>query len=314
MKNNQLYTFIINLLVFLILLVAASCNYGQIKSELLEKTSSSKNSAQSEDPRFESEEFTLKGTEVHQITSSANQRIYDLYVKLPRSYSKTDKNFPILLLTDADYSFPLVASINRRLNVEEFILIGISYSKGDKGSTSRTRDYTPTYAPNEPRGHSKEAKMASGKADDFIAFIKDDVFGFLEKTYRVDMGKKVFAGHSFGGLLASYMLVTTPDLFDYYLAGSPSFWYDDYVINKFESEYFKTNSNLEANLFLCIGANEETETGSKMVSEMLDFEKRLRSRAYTSLNIKSLVVQDEDHMTVYPSFITKGILWAFEKK
>ncbi|WP_368668156.1 hypothetical protein [Aquimarina sp. RZ0] len=59
-----------------------------------------------------------------------------------------------------------------------------------------------------------------------MAFIKNDVFDFLKKTYKVDMIKKVFADHSFGGLLASYMLVTTSDLFDYYLAGSPSLWYD----------------------------------------------------------------------------------------
>ncbi|MEW7280418.1 alpha/beta hydrolase-fold protein [Aquimarina sp. 2201CG1-2-11] len=302
------------LLIFLILFVTKSCKDEKLKSKSLNKVSSNKNSEQSDNLITEIKEYTLKGTEVHQITSTINQKIYDLYVKLPKSYSKTDKKFPILMLTDSDYSFPLVASINRRLNVEEFILIGISYSKGEKNTTSRTRDYTPTYSPNEPRGHSKEARLASGKADNFVAFIKNDVFKFLKKTYKVDMTKKVFAGHSFGGLLASYMLVTTPDLFDYYLAGSPSLWYDNYSINKFENEYFKTKSNLKANVFMCIGADEEIKTGSKMVSEMLDFKKRLLSRNYKDLNITSLIIPDEGHMTVYPSFITKGIIWAFEKK
>ncbi len=302
------------LLIFLILFITTSCKDKKLKSESLHKVSSNKNLEQSDNLTTEIKEFTLKETEVHQITSTINQKIYDLYIKLPKSYSKTDKKFPILILTDSDYSFPLVASINRRLNVEEFILIGISYSKGEKNTISRTRDYTPTYSPNEPRGHSKESRLASGKADNFVAFIKNDVFGFLKKTYKVDMSKKAFAGHSFGGLLASYMLVTTPDLFDYYLAGSPSLWYDNYTINKFENEFFKTKSNLKANVFMCIGADEETKTGSKMVSEMLDFKKRLLSRNYKDLNITSLIIPNEGHMTVYPSFITKGIIWAFEKK
>jgi predicted alpha/beta superfamily hydrolase len=301
-------------LIFSILIITISCKNENFKSESSNKALLNKNTEQSDKSITETKEFTIKGTEVHQIKSTVNKKVYDLYVKLPKSYSKSDKKFPILILTDSDYSFPLVTSINRRLNVEEYILIGISYSKGEKSTISRTRDYTPTYSPNELRGHSKESRLASGKADDFVAFIKNDVFLFLENTYRVDMTKKVFAGHSFGGLLASYMLVTTPDLFEYYLAGSPSLWYDNHCIMKFEDEYSKTESDMKANIFMCIGADEETKTGSKMVTEMLDFKEKLLSRNYKDLYITSIVIPDEGHKTVYPSFITKGIIWAFGKE
>lgn len=257
--------------------------------------------------------FEIKKTEVHSIKSRVNQKTYELYIKLPKSYSKSNKKYPILILTDSDYAFPLVTSITKRLDVEEFITVGISYSKGDKPTVSRTRDYTPTYSPNEPRGHSKESKLASGKADDFISFMKNDVFPFLEENYSIDHSKKVFAGHSFGGLLASYMLVTTPNLFEYYLAGSPSLWYDNHCLNRFEEEYYKFHKNMKANVFLCIGKKEEN-LKSNMVSEMLAFEKRLLSRNYLGLNIHASIVPDEDHQTVYPSFITKGIIYAFGNK
>ncbi len=49
----------------------------------------------------------------------------------------------------------------------------------------------------------KEARLASGKANDFVAFIRNDVFQFLENTYKVDMTKNVFAGHT----LVVYWLV-----------------------------------------------------------------------------------------------------------
>ncbi|MFD0991646.1 alpha/beta hydrolase [Tenacibaculum geojense] len=262
---------------------------------------------------IELKSFEIKETEVHSIKSTLNQKSYELYIKLPKSYSNSNKQYPILILTDSDYSFPIVTSITRRLNVEEFITVGISYSKDDKPTVSRTRDYTPTYSPNELRGHSKESKLASGKADDFISFIKNDMFPFLEETYRIDNSKKVFAGHSFGGLLASYMLVTTPYLFEYYLAGSPSLWYDNYCLNGFEEVYYKSHKNMKANVFLCIGKKEE-KMKSNMVAEMLAFEKRLLSRNYLGLNIQSIIIPDEDHHSVYPSFITKGIIYAFGKK
>lgn len=257
--------------------------------------------------------FEIKGTEVHSLVSTINKKTYELYVQLPKSYSNSKKQYPVLILTDADYSFPLVASITRRINTEEFITVGISYSKEDTPEVSRTRDYTPTNSPNEPRGHSKESRLASGKADDFIAFIKNDVFPFLEKTYMVNMSKKVFAGHSFSGLLAGYILVTSPDLFEYYLAGSPSLWYDNYCINKFEEVYSKAHTSMKANVFLCVGGKED-KNKSDMVAEMLDFEQRLLSGNYTGLKIKSIIIPDEDHLTVYPSFITKGILYAFGKE
>ncbi|TPN82764.1 alpha/beta hydrolase [Aquimarina algicola] len=296
--------------IFIIIIITISCSDGSQKNKTIEEFNvSNKAIPNKEETRLKS--FEIKGTEVHSIKSTINQKSYELYVKLPKSYSSSDKQYPILILTDSDYAFPLVTSITRRLNVEEFITVGISYSKDDKPTVSRTRDYTPTYSPNEPRGHSKESRLASGKADDFISFIKNDIFPFLEEMYRIDNSKKVFAGQSFGGLLASYMLVTTPNLFEYYLAGSPSLWYDNQCLNGFEEVYYNSHKNMKANVFLCIGEEEEK---SNMVAEMLDFEKRLLSRNYSDLNIKTVIIPDEDHLSVYPSFITKGILYAFGKE
>lgn len=300
------------LLVLLTAAVMTSCADGNSENKTKENSHYPQDTITDKET-IDLKSFQIKGTHVRSIQSSVNQKKYELYIKLPESYSKSNKQYPVLILTDSDYSFPLVTSITRRLNVEEFIIVGISYSKGDKPTVSRTRDYTPIYSPNEPRGHSKESRLASGKADDFIAFIKNDIFPFLEESYRINNSNKVFAGHSFGGLLACYMLVTTPDLFDYYLAGSPSLWYNNHCLNGFEETYYKFHKNMKANVFLCIGKKEEKLT-SNMVAEMLDFEKRLLSRNYLDLNIQSIIVPEEDHQTVYPSFITKGILYAFGNK
>lgn len=301
------------LLILFISIITISCSDENRKNKTTNVPDSGKEVIPTEEGKDDLKSFEIPDTEVHSLISTINKKTYDLYVKLPKSYSNSEEQYPVLILTDADYSFPLVTSIARRVNTEEFIIVGISYSKEDTPGISRTRDYTHTNSPNEPRGHSKESRLASGKADDFIAFIKNDVFRFLEKTYRTDMSKKVFAGHSFGGLLGTYMLVTSPNLFEYYLVGSPSLWYDNYSLNRFEENYSKANTSMKANVFLSIGSEEENNK-SPMVTEMLDFEQKLLSRNYAGLNIKSVIMPDEDHHTGYPGFITKGILYAFGNK
>lgn len=260
--------------------------------------------------------YSIRHTEILPLVSSKNGLEYDLYIKLPPTYDKSDKEYPILVLTDSTYAFPLVSSITHRLHygytgLEDIIIVGISYAKGINSQVSRTSDYTPTHSPSERNGHSDEAKAMSGRAGDFIDFIAKDVFSALEEQYRVDMNRRVFAGHSFGGLLANYMLLTRPDTFDIYLSGSPSIWYDNRVILEMEAEYAKQNKNLAAKLYMATGDQEEYSS-NKMVSDMRRFEEQLASRNYADLTLEAVTLTDENHDTSYSNFITKGILWAFE--
>ncbi|WP_350293972.1 alpha/beta hydrolase-fold protein [uncultured Croceitalea sp.] len=266
----------------------------------------------------EKRKFTLPDSEIFPIKSNHTNKEYDIYVKLPKGHGKTDKKYPILVLTDAGYAFPLVSSIYRRLkfskNINEIIIVGISYAKGEHFGISRTRDYTPTYSPNESNGYSKEARLSSGQADSFIMFMKNELIPYLDSNYSLDMNKKVFAGHSLGGLLANYIVLSYPETFDYYISGSPSFWYHNKSIFKIEEEFHRNNTDLKTNLFMGIGALEDIEGGHQMVSDMKDFENKLINRNYKSLNLQSMVFPNENHQTVYPTFITKGMLWAFKKE
>ncbi|KAF9657794.1 alpha/beta hydrolase-fold protein [Tenacibaculum sp. ZH5_bin.1] len=262
--------------------------------------------------------FVIPNSEVLSLKSKYTKKEYDIYIKLPRGYSKSKKQYPILVLTDAGYAFPLVSSIYTRLKfsnkIDEIIIVGISYAKGEHFGISRTRDYTPTYSPNEPNGYSKEARLKSGKANNFIMFMKNELIPYLGSNYKVDLNQKAFAGHSFGGLLANYMVISNPDTFDYYMSGSPSLWYHNKSIFEIEKKYYENNSDLDANLFMGIGALENVPNGFQMVSDMNTLEERLKSRAYKNLTVNSIVFPNEDHETVYPTFITQGLLWAFGKE
>jgi len=310
-----------NLLKSLLLILTlnlTSCLTKENKSSEINAENPINTNLDSTLPTEEKRKFTLPNSEIFPLKSKHTNKEYDIFVKLPKGYSESKKQYPILVLTDAGYAFPLVSSIYKRLKfsnkIDEIIIIGISYAKGEHFGISRTRDYTPTYSPNEPNGYSKEARLNSGQADNFILFMKNELIPYFDDNYKIDLTQKAFAGHSFGGLLANYMVISHPDTFDYYMSGSPSLWYHDKSIFEIEKKYAKNNSDLKANLYMGIGALENIPNGFQMVSDMKTLEERLKSRAYENLKISSIIFPNENHETVYPTFITQGLLWAFKKE
>jgi len=269
--------------------------------------------------------YVLDNTEVHSLHANRLQRDYQLFVSLPDSYRQSTRRYPVLFVTDANYGFPLLRSIARRVGdhgrrLDEFILVGISYAQGDTPEYSRRRDYTPT-----PRG-DKDAVSdmpgrapAFGQAEPFRQFIAEQVFALVEKHYRADMSHKVFAGHSYGALLGAHILLTEPTMFEHYILGSPSLWFDDKVMFRRESEYAASHKDLQAKVFLGAGAFETLKPASAdprynrtndMVGDMQRFERVLKSRRFAGLHIHSKVIEDEDHLTVAPAILTRGLLWA----
>ena len=107
------------------------------------------------------------------------------------------RRYPVLYVTDADYAFPIIRQLGRRLNVEgpkieEFILVGLSYAKGEEGRVSRQRDYTPT--PNGPS--TAPANSIHGQAQAYQQYLRDQVKPFITTRYRADPAKAIFLGHS----------------------------------------------------------------------------------------------------------------------
>ena len=262
--------------------------------------------------------YVLERSEVIDFHAKANGKDYEIYIKLPESYAKSsDKKFPLVVLTDGYYAFPLVSSINWRMSernqvYEQSIIVGISYSKGDDISKSRTRDFTPTLLSTE-KSNNKEAQSEPGQANLYVKFIAQELLPYLISHYSIDSTKKIYAGHSYGGLLGTYILFTQPNLFDYYLIGSPSLWYGNKAMFSLEADYAKNHKDLKARVFMATGAEEE-EPERGMVGNMLALEKQLQARHYPHLTLITKTIPDEGHLSVYPTFITQGLLWALPLK
>ena len=267
--------------------------------------------------------YTLSGTEVIATPTSRFSREYEVYVSLPRDYASTTKRYPVLYVTDAPYAFPIIRAITNRVQdhgvgLQSFILVSLSYAKGESGRDSRNRDYTFD-APSTGKNHKcGRAMQGYGNVNDYSLFLTEDVIPLIEKRYRVDTTKRVYAGHSYGSLLGLHMLFQQPQLFSHYVLGSPSLWYGDHIAFARKKEFAAKSKTLPAKVRFFIGSYETAKpnthryfTECDMVGDLNRFVAQLQGRKYKGLDVESTTLNDEDHATVFPALITRGLMWAF---
>lgn len=258
--------------------------------------------------------YVLQGTQVWAVPDPVSGRDYEVFVSLPASYATSpDRRYPVLYVTDADYAFPIIRQIARRVNlnrpvIEEFILVGLSYSRGDNPVASRNRDYTPT-----PRGPRSASSMVHGGGRAYQTYLKTQAIPFVEDRFRADPTRRVLLGHSYGGLLGAQIMFTDPGLFRSYVLGSPSFWFDKRHIMTMEADYARSQRDLAADVFMYIGAYETPGESTRntevdMVGDLRAMERVLTSRNYPGLRVRSTVLEDEDHLTVAPVGFTRALV------
>ena len=183
----------------------------------------SHSAAQASEP--EPAALTLPRIQVVPIEDTQSNKQYELYIKLPENYSENeDKSFPVIYFTDALWHVELLSGTSEYV-MEDVILVGISWQKDiaedlkrDYGAhASRFGDYSFKKITNP-----EHPIIEFGQADRHLAFIRDDVFTYVEDNYRTQPGNRTYFGFSAGGGFGTYVLMAQPDSFRNYILGSPS--------------------------------------------------------------------------------------------
>jgi len=260
----------------------------------------------------------------YKLKSKINNNDYQLFVSLPKYYSNTDTTkYPVLYLLDGNYTFPIAHSTRLLLDLagslEEVIIVGIGYS-WDKSYEpwyiGRWNDFTPSPDLNSDTSRSflamlnlKTGSLTSGGAQEFMNMLKNEIFPFVEKNYKLN-GDKGIEGHSLGGLFAAYCLLQEPQLFNRYGINSPSLWWDKEKIFEIEKYFAKRNKNLNAQVFITVGSKE----GESMVPKMTAFADSLKSHNYIGLTLTSQIFEDEGHFSVVPASISRTLRTLYKVK
>ncbi len=267
--------------------------------------------------RGEGQAYELLGSQVHDVADPASGIDYQVFVALPPSYAASpERSYPVVYVTDADYGFPVLRAIGRRLNgagprIEEFILVGLSYGKGEDPMASRRRDYTPS-----ARGASDAPEGAlHGQSLRYRDYLRDTVLPFVESRFRTVPERRIYVGHSYGGLLGAQILMTEPAMFSGYVLGSPSFWFDKKYLLRQAPGLLDRLTKVDADVYLYVGEYEARRVGDRrfqqevdMVADNRTFATLLRARGLAGLRLTDEVLADEDHLSVAPRGFSRGLL------
>lgn len=212
----------------------------------------------------------------------------ELLVHLPDDYESTTKDYPVLYLLDGNRHLPHATVAEDILQNESLmpssIVVAITNNRG-----TRRRD------------------LSSGK-ENFLNFIKQEVFPLIASKYRMSEHKTLF-GHSMAGAFTMDVLATQPELFDSYIAASPVIQMNNSeLINKFK--HFKlSEKQLTKSLYISFG-NELAE-GKSATDAFNAFVELMNNKPITGLNWKYDAMPQQVHMTTPYLTLYAGLSFSF---
>ncbi len=279
------------------------------------------------------DESPLAGSEVHYLHS---EHVGDEFKVFIGHCGGSEGVAPVALyVSDANGLFASAVDIIRLMQLSAhlppILVVGIGYRAGAIAETVgvRTRDFTPSSDP--LIAQISPAVTVMGGAERFLAFIRDELQPWVRSRYRVDANGSAYFGHSLGGLFGTYALLTEPATFDRYGIGSPSLWWDDGMMFEYEATYAKFHDDLAAKAFFAVGAFEDND-GRQREASRLPVDERataalryidmvaatermvtsLRARPYQDLDIGSVVLAGEFHVTVAHVSLSRSLRYLFD--
>jgi len=213
-----------------------------------------------------------------------------ILVRMPAAAQGKKNKYPVLYLADGDGHINEVGAIIDFLASQNrctpIMIVGIP-------NTDRTRDLTPTRSDAKgPDGAIIQAFPTSGGGDKFLEFIQSELFPEIEKRYPTQ-SYRIFAGHSLGGLLAIHALIAHPDMFNAYIAVSPSLQWDDQHTLHQAQQFFAKQKELNKTLFFSLG--NEGATPNPMGDGFDQMQKLFTTTTPKGFIVRSARYPDEDH-------------------
>jgi hypothetical protein len=177
--------------------------------------------------------------------------------------------YPVLYLLEEN-DMPMVAGMVKYMSsyneqLPAMLVVGLD------GNGQRIRDLTPTHSLYDNMGKLDTDPDSwlkpSGGGDRFLRFVREEVMPFVERKYHT-APFRILAGHSVGGLTAVHALSAHPEMFNAYLAISPSLWWDKGAYLRSAVEHLPPSG--PAKKFLFVADSPETGPFPAYIKTFLD--------------------------------------------
>lgn len=228
--------------------------------------------------------------------------------------AEKNKKYPVVYLLDGDWHFISVVGMLQQLGyingntvTPEMIVVGIPVS-------DRYRDMTSSC--------DTMVSKNSGGYENFISFIKNELFPHIESTLPVSP-YKVLIGHSLGGLTAINTLIRYPDLFNSYIAIDPSMWWNNQYSLKEAASALSGKTFEYKKLFVALANTMEKNMDTSRVRKdnsrntlpirsLLEFSDLLKSSNRNKLEYQIKYYLNENHGSVPHIATYDGLHFIFD--
>ena len=212
----------------------------------------------------------------------------EVNVWLPPGYAESDQTYPVLYLLDGGQAqdFHHISGIAQLGTIvgttRDVIVVGVA-------SVDRR---------NELALPTEDAELIAryptqGQSIRFRQFLTDEVLPLVEARYRTN-GETALMGESLAGLFVVETFLKEPQMFDAYVAVSPSLWWDGGQLARQAGAHLRDHSNDPRTLILTIG-----DEGGEMQAAMDVLVGNLRDFAMPGVTWTYEPRPTESHATIY---------------
>jgi hypothetical protein len=252
----------------------------------------------------------LPFTSVLNIKSQYNGEDYRIFIRVPNDYAIGKKSYPILVVLDPNFIFSALYGINSV--AQNYIICGIGHEgvdfwdlpqqeRSDISEIARSRDFLPfgldpnIFIEGAPKDLVDRILQSTGKADDFMSLIKNQIIPFLQSNFRTSNDHTIL-GHSFGGIFACFALLKYPKIFSNYIAISPILDPRYYVQKEMFGDKYTFSEGRKSNVYIAIGSLEDDDRTTNYLQKL---EKECRKITdHEQIIGKFELVQGEDHVSI----------------
>ena len=225
-----------------------------------------------------------------------NQKRY-IQVFLPPGYKPEEtEKYDVLYVTDGgNWNMNVVSQLQRFIQNEGQMPPAIIVSVM---GIDRNIELTPTVL--------KSWNAPTGGADKFLAYVKDELIPYINKTYPSN-GDASLWGHSLGGMFVTWVMLKEPTLFKSYIAADPSLWWDNSYVPKMAATRLAELKDSAITYFM--SGREGPDFYEMKIDTM---ETLLKKYAPANLKWKLQVYQGETHSSLRMKTTYDGLKFAYD--
>ncbi len=262
--------------------------------------------------------FACSGSEKQDANSDSLDKEFSIYsktvkdsffisVQLPEDYYKNPTaKYPTVYVLDANFHFPMLASVIRQYEkggmLPPIILVGIGYKSFKLMDSLRVRDYM------YPAALASDEINAIGGGKNFDDFLINQLVPHIDSSYHSEKSNRSLLGHSFGGFFSLYAILNQVEnnktVFKNLASASPSLWYNNFYLNQLTGKLMTRNNRDTLNIFMTVGGLEDStwniSPARKLASDILNANIK-------GIKFQSHVYSDLGHMDVATITFTKAL-------